>query len=445
MRLHTGAPVRAASIPVLIALAHAVSCSNGTVKSPDYPPIYPDYIGVTVPESLAALQFKLIDGRKFSRSERLDGDTVWVTVTAKGTPSTEYRPFPVYISHDAIDPYVSYRLIEPGYENWHDMGIYQRELASYKEMPVVTNLVNHRGCVNCHTYDGGSPERFLFHARGKGGGTVFVDGDDIRLLNLTKTGVCRQGVYPAWHPEGRYIVFSSNKTYQRFHVAGSQPIEVFDESSDLMMMDTGTDSTWYVPGLSEPHQLETFPAWSPDGTRLFCCCAEGDTVTCDNLGQIHYCLKALDFKNGRFVGEPRTVWREDSASVSFPRIKGDWLLFTKSAYGTFPIWHAEADLYLMNLRSGEVCAAAELNSPDTESYHSWSSNGRWVVFSSRRLDGRYTRLYIAHFDGDGHFSKPFLLPQKNPDFNQYRLKSYNIPEFMTDKVTDRQRQIKKLF
>ena len=56
------------------------------------------------------------------------------------------------------------------------------------------------------------------------------------------------------------------------------------------------------------------------------------------------------------------------------------------------------------------------------------------MFSSRRLDGRYTRLFIAYLDKDGKPYKPFLLPQKDPRQNTLRLKSYNIPEFVDGKV-----------
>ena len=75
-----------------------------------------------------------------------------------------------------------------------------------------------------------------------------------------------------------------------------------------------------------------------------------------------------------------------------------------------------------------------LNSNDVESYHSWSSNSRWVVFSSRRIDGLYTRPFIAYINSDGNAAKPFLLPQKDVDFYSLSMKSYNIPEFVTDKV-----------
>ena len=72
----------------------------------------------------------------------------------------------------------------------------------------------------------------------------------------------------------------------------------------------------------------------------------------------------------------------------------------------------------------------EVNSNNTESFHDWSTNSRWFVFSSRRDDGLYTRLYIAHIDANGKASKPFMLPQRNPMQNVYNLFSYNVPEFI---------------
>lgn len=89
---------------------------------------------------------------------------------------------------------------------------------------------------------------------------------------------------------------------------------------------------------------------------------------------------------------------------------------------------------MINLSNGKYVETDTLNSKDVESYHSWDEKGKWVIFSSRRLDGRYTRLFIAHFDEKNGFSKPFLLPQKSPTHNNKRLYSYNIPEFVNSKV-----------
>ena len=434
-----------ALIPAAIALALLLpSCGReGRVSSSDYPAIFPDYVGVTVPESMVGLlRFRMADGRKVSFTQERVEDTIYFSVK---TRDTLYAPFPVYVSKDGIDPYIAYRLIEPNYESWKNLGIFARQLSSFREKAIVTNKSNGGGCLNCHHFPGGEPSRMMFHARGRGGGSVFKDGDDVRLLNLTTVGPHRQGTYPAWHPSGRYIAFSSNTTQQSFPITGSQPVEVFDTSSDLILYDVQTDSvTIFAPTFSE-EEMETFPAWSPDGNTLYYCSAPQIPDVGKNRADVHYALKAIDFKDGAFYGEPRTVFSSDTLSVSFPRVYGKWLVFTAAAYGTFPIWHREADLWLLDLESGALRRMEEVNSPDTESYHSWSSNGSWMLFSSRRIDGRYTRLFLTHFDGKGHFSKPFLLPQKDPDHNTLRLKSYNIPEFVKGDPGNLDRQVSELF
>ena len=428
-------------------LASLCACTPSVFTDvPDYPPIFPDYIGVTVPDNIAPLTFRMEDGSRFRMEQRREGDTLWTTVSAwkRGErQGLRYAPFPIYISHDPIDPYIAYRLIEPGYESWRNMGLYQRELDSYAETAIVTNRANNLGCVNCHTFDSRSPERMLFHARGKGGGTVFIDGENVKIQNLATVGPQRQGTYPAWHPDGRYVVFSSNDTRQCFTIRNEQPVEVYDTASDLIVYDTATDSVQII--VETKDRLETFPTWSPDGSTLYWCEAVDPGRIPQTRGQVHYRLMAAPFADGTLTGEPHEIWGSDSLSVSFPRASGKWMLLTLARFGTFPIWHREADLWLLDLESGAIRAVDELNSDEADSYHSWSSGGAWVVFSSRRIDGRYTRLFLSHFDGDGHFSKPFLLPQEDPDMNQLRLKSYNIPEFITGPVPDRQAAIAALF
>lgn len=437
--------------PILPALSAVLFLACGRIAFTDndsLPPIVPDYAGVTIPEGMAALSFEMADGRPFKVEEKRVGDTLFYSVRAwdkKTGKGVRYAPFPVYVSKDPIDPYIAYRLIEPSYEGWKEMGLYTRELASYKETPIVENSSVNDGCVNCHNFPSGDPSRMMFHARVAGGGTVFLEDGEVHLLNLTTVGPHKQGTYPAWHPGGRYIAYSSNSTQQSFPISGSQQVEVYDHFSDLILLDTQTDSVYTWEPVSNTARMETFPTWAPDGNTLYFCVADSLASVVENRASVHYELAAIDFRDGRFAGEPRTLWQNDSLSVSFPRINGKWLLFTGSAYGTFPIWHKEADLYLMDMESGTVEPAAPLNSEDTESYHSWSSNGRWVIFSSRRLDGRYTRLYIAHFDGEGHFGKPFLLPQKQFSHNVLRLKSYNVPEFVQGKPARLDAQVSKLF
>lgn len=416
------------------------SCS--IQEADEFPQIYPDYIGVTVPEGLAPLRFTMADGSRCSVRSRRDADTVWYSVTSS---EVRYREFPVYVCQDEIDPYVAYRLIEPGYESWHDITISQRQLSSWKETDIVTNRVNNLGCINCHSFQNRNPERMFFHSRGKGGGTVFIDESGARKVNFAEIGPKKQGAYPAWHPSGRFVAFSSNNTHQSFTIGSAQPIEVYDTESDIILYDILNGSVSLPAQLSGPGTMETFPAWNDAGNKLYYCAADSLSDVSRNRRLVHYRLMSIDFDGEAFVGEPEVVWEQPDASASFPRINGKWLMFTCSDYGTFPIWHKEADLWLINLETGDSFPADELNSEDTESYHSWSSNGKWVVYSSRREDGRYTRLYFSHFDGEGGFTKPFLLPQKNAKFNSLRLKSYNIPEFVSGKVPDRQTEIKQIF
>ena len=416
--------------------------------SASLPPIFPDYAGVTIPEGMAALTFKMADGRPFKVEEKRVGDTLFYYVKAwnrKTGEGVSYAPFPVYVSKDPIDPFIAYRLIEPNYESWREVGLYARELSSYKEKPIVTNQATGGGCVNCHTFSPADPDRMLFHARGAGGGTVFLDHGNARILNLATVGPRRQGTYPAWHPEGRYVAFSSNSTFQSFPVSGSQQVEVYDTASDLILMDTQTDSVTVWPSVSGTAAMETFPAWSQDGHTLYFCQADSVKDVVSQRSSIHYALMSVSFNDGQLAEEPVTVWESDSVSLSFPRVNGRWMLLTASAYGTFPIWHPEADLWLLDMETGQMQVAEALCSQDTESYHSWSSNGRWVVFSSRREDGRYTRLYLSHFDGEGHFSKPFLLPQKDPSYNVWRLKSYNVPEFVRKDPGSHNSAVSRLF
>ena len=48
---------------------------------------------------------------------------------------------------------------------------------------------------------------------------------------------------------------------------------------------------------------------------------------------------------------------------------------------------------------------AGVNSEDVDSFHTWSADGKCLVFSSRRDDGLYTKPYFTHVDPDGNATK----------------------------------------
>ena len=120
-------------------------------------------------------------------------------------------------------------------------------------------------------------------------------------------------------------------------------------------------------------------------------------------------------------------------------------MFTSSDYGNFSIWHPESELCLLNLQSGNIRNMQEVNSDDVESFHTWSSSGKWFVFSSKRVDGLWAHPFIAYFNpATGLAGKPFMVPQKNPEFYSTFTKTFNLPELITVPITENQKSFKQI-
>ena len=96
------------------------------------------------------------------------------------------------------------------------------------------------------------------------------------------------------------------------------------------------------------------------------------------------------------------------------------------------------------MRSGEIYPLENANSDNVDSYHAWSSNGRWIVFSSRREDKNFTRPAIAYFDKEGKAHKAFILPQEDPEYHRLLFKSYNVPELTRSRVKPTPEELKKV-
>ena len=200
---------------------------------------------------------------------------------------------------------------------------------------------------------------------------------------------------------------------------------------------------------NDPNEFECYPFWTPDGKTLYYCSAHFEYPDTTQSQRFEVVKRAYSIKYNLYrksfdpttmsFGPRELVFNADSLDMSatLPRISPDgrFLMFTMAKYGVFHIWHHDADLWLIDLEKKRAHPAFELNSRGTESYHSWSSNGRWVVFSSRRNDGNYTRPFIAHIDEKGRGSRPFELPCADPSYHRQLMKSYNIPEFMRGPVT----------
>ena len=454
-------------LPLLMLVLLTLACARPYEVRPagtgtDRPEaLFPDYRDVTIPCNIAPLNFYYTDpdGSRFSttfaagdvRITLRSRDVIWkekawkqLLAAAAGADIevvSAYRSagepvrqaWTIHVSADPIDPYLTYRLIEPGFEVWDDLEIVERDLTGFE-----TRLISdwrHTGnhCMNCHIHAQGRGDLSMFYLRGQGGGAILNRGGTLRKLNLNDTTMISPTVYGEIHPAGRFGVFSNNVIVPAMHAAGGLRMEVFDRNSDLCVADFDENRLYAFPETARADVMETFPVFSADGNYVYYCAAPYLPLPAE-LDRMMYALVRVPFnaETGTLGAAADTVWSaaERGLSVCHPKASPDgrWLLFTVADYGTFPINHRECDLCLMDLATGAILDMSAVNSDKSDTYHSWSSDARWFVFASKRGDGLYGKPWFSHVSPDGSVTRPFLLPQKNPHFYDTMLRSFNVPD-----------------
>jgi len=446
--------------------------------------IQPDYGGSVIPPNIAPLNFAIqhegsgyfvkihslngnpieIFSRKptilipqrawrqlleLNRGQQLNIDVFVESRTPVSSSGGENRPWSRYqtlivkIADENIDSFLVYRRIRPGHRTWREMGVYQRNLSSFDESDILENGRFKHGCVNCHTFCGNRTEKILFGIRSSDYGSSALLLEDGKVNKIgTKFG------YSSWHPSGKLATFSVNNVRQLFHSAASEVRDVmdFDSLMAYYLVDSKTVKT--APDLARKDRLETYPTWSPDGRYLYFCSAPitwlDRTVVPENYDQIKYDLVRAGYDLDRDQWgslEPVLSAEDTGLSILLPRISPDgrYLLFCMCDYGCFPVYRQSSDLYMTDLEKAKKTGIFDyerlnINSNDSESWHCWSSNSRWIAFSSKRDNGVFTRIYIAYVDKEGKAHKAILLPQEDPKYYESCLWTYSVPELVIEPV-----------
>ncbi|MCR5077665.1 MAG: hypothetical protein K6A82_06475 [Prevotella sp.] len=475
-------------LPILTAASCAPSAENAR-ETDRIPAIYPDYTDVTIPVNIAPLNFLLrgnveamtVEVAGETLSARTDnkaifdetewhrllashtGQTVSVRVcTQKDGKWTAYKPFRWTIAKDSIDPYLTYRLIEPDYEVWNHIVLQQRCMENFDTDDLANHQLQENRCMNCHITGNQNPNLSMLYVRGKGGGAILNQDGHLRKLNIragnATDSMVSSSVYYAFSPNGRYITFSTNVIIPAFHAKGSKRMEVYDAASDVYVADLKTHRILHSKLLADTAALETFPTFSPDGKFIYYCSAHTVNLPKD-IRDLQYNLVRIPFDEhtGLLGMKADTILNGDIAtrqarlhekgvydsemtpvkhSVCHPKISpdGHYIVYTVADYGTFPIWHREADLQMMDLHTGQIDNLGIINSDKSDTYHSWSANSRWLCFASKRDDGLYGKPYFSYIDRQGKAHKPFVLPQRDPEMYDNLLKSFNVPELCKGKI-----------
>jgi hypothetical protein len=439
------------------------------------PRLRPDYAGAVLPPNIAPTNFRVLEtGRRFfvrlsgGSGEEIDlasrsdvvalperpwaellaanrGHSLTLEVYVEGEDGqwTRFENRQLGIADEEIDPFLVYRRLGADHNLYGEISIRQRDLTRYGDVCILDNSSFGQGCVNCHTFLKNGTDRFLLQIRpGRekyGSGMLLAMDGNVVMADTRSPYNPKPGAYASWHPNGNLIAFSINTVKQFFHARRAEERDVLDLTSDIAIYHVDTGRVTSTPKIADPAALETYPCWSSDGKYLYFSSApvlwdEDAPLPPLRYAEVRYSLKriAYEAESGEW-GEVETVLDAGDVGASLTQPKcspdGRFLAFCAADYGCFPVYAEEADLWLLDLSSGGAQRMA-CNSDRTESWHSWSSNGRWLAFSSKRLDGLFSRPFFTYVDEAGTAHRPFELPERDPSFHDSLLKNYNVPELV---------------
>ena len=345
------------------------------------------------------------------------------------------KPVHFRISPWPADEAVVYRLVAPLFIPRKTPDTFVRDIRSFR---VRTFLSAHRKyCFNCHTFSSktGTSGKLGIQSRYMAGGSYELpvyfgvyDIEEERGYKIRLPFGIQMTTYMAWSPEGKKLAFSANQQLVTLSPVVYETQFAGEATSDIAIYDLLRNTTYLLPGASTPDSLEIYPWWTPDGEAIVYSSVPAGL----HPAQVRYDLRIIPFNDGK-GGISRAISgaSQNGKSNYYPRFSpdGKWFCFTKSDGGS--LIKSSSDLFLLPGDLEGPARRLECNADfAADSWHSWSSNSRWLVFASKRDDGVFARLYLTQIDDEGHASPAVRLPVKNPP-----LESFNIPEFVAHTPT----------
>jgi len=444
-----------------------------------FPRIRPDYVNVVLPPNIAPTNFVIDEeGTRFHvrisgaegrgigvRSRRpsiripegawrrlLDENRgrsirVDVSVRDRGGEWIFFRPIFNRVAAEPVDRYLSYRLINSVYF-WYnhrpEMCLYLRDVEGFEERRILHNYsLRSNRCVNCHTCAAYRTETMAVQLRGEPG-PAMVTLRDGRIAEVDLRGRAKNGLvsFISIHPQGRLAAFAALRL-GFFSKCTGEAREVFEFASDLGLYRFDTGAFSIPKAIATEEYVETLPAWSGDGSHLYFCRTKPQWPADapreglpSNYRDVRYDLMRIPYDAEKDKwGQVETVLtaKETGKSIAQPSVSPDgrWVVFCMQDYGMWPLVRPDSDLYLLDVKM-RAYHRLSCSSDAAEASHEWSSNGRWIVFASKRKDKVFTRLYLAYIGPDGRSAKAVELPQRDPAAHERLLRVYNLPRLLTE-------------
>jgi tetratricopeptide (TPR) repeat protein len=332
--------------------------------------------------------------------------------------------------------------------------------------PIV--LENLPVCGNCHSFSGDGAVMGLDVDYGNDkGGYAILSTEEQMVLNDEKIiswsdykrddGEATFGLLSQVSPDGRYVI-STVKDRAVFvatpGIAFSQLF--FPIKGILVVYDTKTGIYKALPGADDPEYVQSNPSWSPDGKSIVF--ARTNTYNSDAIAKSNkllfdekdvpefiedtqpykFNLYRVPFNDGLGgKAKPLAGASHNGMSNFFAKFSpdGKWIVFTQAE--NYMLLMPDSELYIIPAEGGKA-RRLRANTPLMNSWHSFSSNSRWLVFSSK-ANTPYTQLFLTHIDEEGRSTPPVVLDRFTGSD-----RAANIPEFVAlpaDAIT----QIKEQF
>jgi Flp pilus assembly protein TadD len=322
-----------------------------------------------------------------------------------------------------------------------------------EEAPPIV-LENLPVCGNCHSFsrDGSVLGLDVDYGNDKGAYAVLPVSkemvlDDEKIITWSdyrrNDGEATYGLLSQVSPDGRYVI---STVKDRAVFVATPDIQFsqlfFPVKGILVVYDRETGEFKPLPGADDPAYVQSNPTWSPDGkyvvfarTKAYHKASAADPrgvllsekdvpEFVERREPFKFDLYRVPFNGGKGgKAEPIEGASHNGMSNYFAKFSpdGKWIVFCKAK--DFMLLMPDSELFIVPAEGGEA-RRLRANTPLMNSWHSFSSNGRWLVFSSKAYTP-YTQLFLTHIDEEGNSTPPVVLERFTA-----KDRAANIPEFV---------------